>query len=39
LYPGHDYGSAPNAPLAEVRRTNRMLQAPSYDDFLRIRGG
>ena len=39
LYPGHDYGSAPSAPLSEVRRTNAMLRAPSYDDFLRIRGG
>jgi glyoxylase-like metal-dependent hydrolase (beta-lactamase superfamily II) len=38
LYPGHDYGSAPSAPLSEVRRTNPVLRAPSYDDFRRIRG-
>ena len=38
LYPGHDYGSAPHAPLSRVRDTNSMLQAPTYDDFRRIRG-
>lgn len=39
LYPGHDYGHAPSAPLEEVRRTNSALQAPDYQTFLRMRGG
>ena len=39
LYPGHDYGDKPHAPLEEVRRTNRMLQTPRYEDFVRLRGG
>lgn len=39
LFPGHNYGSAPSAPLADVRQTNSMLQAPDYATFLRMRGG
>ncbi|MEZ4239314.1 MAG: MBL fold metallo-hydrolase [Myxococcota bacterium] len=39
LYPGHDYGHAPSAPLDEVRRTNGALQAPDYATFRRLRGG
>ncbi len=39
LYPGHDYGDRPHAPLAEVRAQNTMLQAPDYATFLRMRGG
>lgn len=39
LYPGHDYGDRPSAPLDHVRRTNRTLAAPDYATFLRLRGG
>ncbi|MBX2797865.1 MAG: MBL fold metallo-hydrolase [Myxococcales bacterium] len=39
LYPGHDYGSQPHAPMEEVARTNAMLKAPDYDTFLAMRGG
>lgn len=39
LYPGHDYGSAPHAPMGEVKQTNTMLQAPDYATFLAMRGG
>ena len=39
LFPGHDYGHAPSAPLDEVRRTNPVLQVPDYATFLRMRGG
>ncbi|MEO0599974.1 MAG: MBL fold metallo-hydrolase [Myxococcota bacterium] len=38
LYPGHDYGDRPHAPLGEVRQTNAMLQAPDYATFLARRG-
>jgi hydroxyacylglutathione hydrolase len=38
LYPGHDYGHRPAAPLEEVRRTNPVLQAPDRDTFLRMWG-
>jgi len=38
LYPGHDYGSKPHASLGEVARTNPILQAPSLETFLQMRG-
>lgn len=38
LYPGHDYGKSPPAPLSEVRRTNPVLRAPDLATFLRMRG-
>jgi len=39
LYPGHDYGDRPHAPLSEVRQSNVALQAPDYAAFLAMRGG
>ncbi len=39
LYPGHDYGRTPHAPLGEVKRDNAMLAAPDYATFLALRGG
>jgi glyoxylase-like metal-dependent hydrolase (beta-lactamase superfamily II) len=38
LYPGHDYGAKPHATMDEVARTNPVLQAPSLETFLRMRG-
>jgi len=39
LYPGHNYGASPSAPLSEVRETNPVLQTPDYATFLAMRGG
>lgn len=38
LYPGHDYGAVPNAPLSEVRRTNSSLQMRDQAAWLRLQG-
>jgi glyoxylase-like metal-dependent hydrolase (beta-lactamase superfamily II) len=38
LYPGHDYGHTPPAPLDAVRRTNSVLRAPDRSTFLRMWG-
>lgn len=38
LYPGHNYGQQPHAPLETVRRTNHALQAPTLDDWRRLMG-
>ncbi len=38
LYPGHDYGNKPSAPLAEVRRSNPLMGANSYEAFRALRG-
>jgi hydroxyacylglutathione hydrolase len=38
LYPGHDYGTAPSAPLSTVRRTNtalRMSDLPTWRRHMR----
>ncbi|MFQ5451379.1 MAG: MBL fold metallo-hydrolase [Nitrospinaceae bacterium] len=39
LYPGHNYGGEPNAPLGEVRKNNSYLQISRLEDWLRIMGG
>ena len=38
LYPGHDYGHKPSAPMGEVRATNPSLRVPSLEDWRRLRG-
>ncbi|MHB8419845.1 MAG: MBL fold metallo-hydrolase [Myxococcales bacterium] len=38
LYPGHDYGDRPSAPLGDEKRTNRYLKMGSLEDWLRLRG-
>jgi len=38
LYPGHDYGQQPSAPLAEVRQTNYALNVPTLEDWRRMMG-
>lgn len=38
LYPGHDYGSAPHAPMSEVRRDNDSLNVPDIDTWRRMMG-
>lgn len=39
LYPGHNYGDQPNAPLGEVRQTNYYLQIRALGDWLELMGG
>lgn len=39
LFPGHDYGDRPSAPLGEEKQTNVYLKPRSLDDWLRLRGG
>jgi glyoxylase-like metal-dependent hydrolase (beta-lactamase superfamily II) len=39
LYPGHDYGSVPYAPLGEVRQTNAHLRVPNLETWRRLMGG
>ena len=39
LYPGHDYGHKPSAPLEEVRRDNPVFSVPTLEDWRRVRGG
>ena len=38
LYPGHDYGHLPSAPLADVRRFNSHLKVPDIDTWRRLMG-
>ena len=38
LYPGHDYGRAPQSPLGEQRKTNRYLRIRSREDWRRLMG-
>ncbi|MCO4744108.1 MAG: MBL fold metallo-hydrolase [Proteobacteria bacterium] len=35
MYPGHDYGQVPHAPLSEVRASNPVLNVPELATFLR----
>jgi glyoxylase-like metal-dependent hydrolase (beta-lactamase superfamily II) len=37
LYPGHDYGDQPHAPLSRVRRSNRLLQVPDLATWRAMR--
>ncbi len=39
IYPGHDYGPAPYATLADQKRTNPYLQCQSIEEFLEERMG
>jgi hydroxyacylglutathione hydrolase len=39
LFPGHDYGDRPSAPLGDEKRSNRYLGARSLEEWLRIRVG
>ena len=39
LYPGHNYGGKPSAPMEDVRRENHYLQVKSLDDWLSFMGG
>ena len=39
LYPGHNYGGKPSAPMGNVRETNSYLQIKSLEDWLGIMGG
>ncbi len=38
LYPGHNYGGRPFAPMGEVRRDNHYLQINSLEDWLSLMG-
>jgi glyoxylase-like metal-dependent hydrolase (beta-lactamase superfamily II) len=38
LYPGHNYGSGPSAPMGDVRRTNSLLQINRVEDWFSIMG-
>jgi glyoxylase-like metal-dependent hydrolase (beta-lactamase superfamily II) len=38
LYPGHDYGHVPHAPLGEVRQTNAHLRVPDLATWRRLMG-
>ncbi len=38
LYPGHNYGGRPFAPMGEVRRDNHYLQIDSLEDWRSIMG-
>ncbi len=38
LYPGHNYGSKPSAPLAEVRQTNPVMTIPDMATWRRLMG-
>ena len=38
LYPGHNYGGRPFAPMGEVRRDNHYLQMDSLEDWRSIMG-
>ena len=38
LYPGHDYGNAPSAPLGDVRRENAYLGIPTLEKWMAIMG-
>jgi len=39
LYPGHNYGGNPSAPMGDVRETNSYLQIKSLEDWLAVMGG
>ena len=39
LYPGHNYGDKPSAPLTEVRQTNAYLRVPDLATWRRYMGG
>ena len=39
LYPGHNYGGKPFAPMGSVRETNSYLQISCLEDWLAIMGG
>ena len=39
LYPGHNYGGKPSAPMGNVRETNSYLQIKSLEDWLAVMGG
>lgn len=39
LYPGHNYGGKPFAPMGDVRETNSYLQIRRLEDWLAIMGG
>lgn len=38
LYPGHNYGGQPSAPLGEVRTTNHYLRINRLEDWLELMG-
>jgi glyoxylase-like metal-dependent hydrolase (beta-lactamase superfamily II) len=38
LYPGHNYGGRPSAPMGEVRETNSYLQIESLQDWMNLMG-
>ena len=38
LYPGHDYGHAPSAPLGDVRRDNPYLAIPTLERWMAVMG-
>ena len=37
LYPGHDYGDWPSAPMGDQKKTNLYLRMGSLEDWLRLR--
>ena len=39
LYPGHNYGGKPSAPMGDVRETNSYLQIKNLADWLSVMGG
>jgi hypothetical protein len=39
LFPGHNYGGKPFAPMGDVREANSYLQIKSLEDWLAIMGG
>jgi len=39
LYPGHNYGGTPSAPLGEVRESNAYLKIRRLEDWLGVMGG
>ena len=39
LYPGHNYGGNPSAPMGDVRETNSYLKLKSLEDWLGVMGG
>lgn len=38
LFPGHNYGGKPSAPMGEVRQTNSFLQINRLEDWLQFMG-
>jgi len=39
LYPGHNYGGYPHAPMGEVRENNAYLKINRLEDWLQVMGG